>query len=154
MKKIIATAIAAFFVVGVVSAQHPHINKKDQANAEVAYDEVEGVCFTGVVAGNGNASSVDAYLIVEIEADTYCRNPAGGAKDDIGVPGHMDYTITGDVQTFDCKNGKASIHVCADVPGPDCPNPQWTGWVENVFIKSAVLVINGIPLNVSRYINN
>lgn len=32
MKKIIAVAVVAFFVVGAVSAQNPHINKKDRRN--------------------------------------------------------------------------------------------------------------------------
>jgi hypothetical protein len=154
MKKLIAISIAAFFIVGAVSAQNPHINKKDRANV-VATATPEEVCFSGVVAGNGNASSVNAYLIVDVEADTYCFNPAGGAKADIGVPGHMDFTVVGEAETFDCRNGKAYIeNVCAALDiVVDCPNPKWAGVVENLVIKSVVLVINGKLLDVTSYYN-
>jgi hypothetical protein len=106
-----------------------------------------------VVAGNGNASSVTAYLIVEVEADTYCYNPANGAKDPGGVPGHQDFTITGDAQTFDCKNGKADLqNVCASLDiVVSCPNPQWTGVVSNLNIISVTLVINDKTLDVTEY---
>lgn len=152
MKKLIAITIASLFAVGAVLAQNPHINKKDRSNV-VATANAEEVCFSGVVAGNGNASSVNAYLIVDVEADTYCFNPAGGAKDDIGVPGHMDFTVIGEAETFDCRNGKAYIeNVCATLGiVVDCPNNKWTGVVENLIIKSVVLVINGKTLDVSSY---
>ena len=152
MKKLFSIAIVAFFVVGAVSAQNPHINKKDRANVDATWS-TEEVCFSGVVAGNGNASSVTAYLIVEVEANTFCYNPAGGAKDPGGVPGHQDFTITGEAQTFDCKNGKADLKdVCAALDiVVDCPNPKWSGVIDDLNIISVVVVINGKILDVSSY---
>lgn len=115
----------------------------------------EEVCFSGMVAGNDNSSSVNAYLIVHVEAETYCFNPAGGARDDIGVPGHTDFTVIGEAETFDCRNGKAYIeNVCASLDiMVDCPNPKWTGVVENLIVNSVVLVINGKTLDVTSYYN-
>jgi hypothetical protein len=152
MKKLISFAVLMFFVVGVLSAQNPHINKKDQKNVDATWS-TEEVCFSGVVAGNGNASSVSAYLIVEVEANTFCYNPAGGAKDPGGVPGHQSFTVIGEAQTFDCRNGKAHLQdVCAEIGiVVDCPNPKWTGVVDDLNIVSVVLVINGKLLDVSNY---
>ena len=149
MKKFFPLALIMFFVGGVVSAQNPHINKKDQPIVDYS---AEIVCFNGVVAGNGNASSVTAYLEVEVEANTFCYNPAGGAKDPGGVPGHQDFVFTGEEQTFNCKNGKANIDVCAELDiVVDCPNQQWKGVVEDLSIISVTLWINGIPLDVTDY---
>lgn len=152
MKNLISFTLAMFLVVGMASAQNPHINKKDVPGL-VCTSSPELVCFSGVVAGNGNASSVTAYLIVDVECDTYCFNPAGGAKDDIGVPGHQGFTFQGEEQTFDCRNGKANLqNVCAALNiDPGCPNAQWEGVIENLQVNSVILMINGKALDVTGY---
>ncbi|WP_099148253.1 hypothetical protein [Flavilitoribacter nigricans] len=152
MKKLSLLALSLFLVVGTMSAQNPHINKKDQAGV-VADWSTEIVCFSGVVAGNGNASSVTAYLEVAVDAETLCYNPAGGAKDDVGVPGHQSFTVKGEAQTFDCKNGKANLqNVCAALNiEVSCPNWKWTGVVEDVHILSVSLIINGKTLDVTNF---
>jgi hypothetical protein len=152
MKSLISLAFISLFGVGVALAQNPHINKKDQSSV-IATCSIEEVCFTGVVAGNGNASSVNAYLIVEVDASTLCYNPAGGAKEADGVPGHKNVIIQGPSQTFDCRNGKAFLqNVCTSLDiAVDCPNDQWTGVVEDLSILSVTLVINGKTLDVSSY---
>lgn len=152
MKRLIVLALCSFLVAGVLSAQNPHINKKDQANV-VATANPEIVCFSGIVAGNGNASSVAAHIIVELDAKTLCFNPAGGAKDNVGVPGHQSFTVVGEQQNFDCRNGKADLRdVCAvlNIVVP-CPNAQWTGVIEDFRIINVTLIINGKALDVTSF---
>lgn len=152
MKRLIVLAMCSFFVAGVLSAQNPHINKKDQATV-VATATPEIICFSGIVAGNGNASSVAAHIVAEVDARTLCFNPAGGAKEDVGVPGHQSFTVVGEQQIFDCRNGKADLRdVCAVLNiVVSCPNAKWTGVVEDFNVISVTLIINGKALDITGF---
>jgi len=148
MKRIFAFVVVLLFAVAV-TAQNPHINKQDQADV-VAYVDGVTVYFTGLVAGCGRASTVDAYLIVDALVKTECYNPAGQGP----VPGQSGITFTGEVETFAvAKNGKALISCSATIDDTvEGPNSQWNCFVAGIIsINSVTLVINGIEMDVTSY---
>lgn len=157
-KSILSIIIASIALVSfnIASAQkaNPHFNKTNPPTVTGSYitsgaNTEYQVCASGIVYGNGNASSVQAYLKVEGSATTECKN---GGQDAGPVSGQTSFSTQSPTQTFPATNGNANFSLCTTLIG-SCKG-QGSGWssaVANVIITKVTLYVNGSAVDLTTY---
>ena len=152
----IALLLTAMVSFNTVNAQAVKFHAKEPPTITQQYltDGAGNITFqincSGTLYGCGDASSVTAFLEAQGSSVNLCRN---GGADPGPIPGQTSFSIKSDAITFDATNGHASFNLSSVLRGTCKGNGSgWTSQVSNVTITKLTLWVNGVALDLTRYL--
>jgi hypothetical protein len=111
------------------------------------------LCASGTLYGVGNASSVQASLVLVGTASTLCFNKGNGTGQEGGaVPGQSSFTVQSPTLTFDAENGHFTFNICVTITG-SCKGGGMEHYeVTDVDFSDAYLLVNGKKVSLKSFL--
>jgi hypothetical protein len=127
--------VASLSVVGAASAQSGHFNLGGKGLTCI--DNGTTLTCSGKVSGLGGTTFQITVSVQDADASVLCFNPAGGAKEDTGVPGQgFSFTAAGTTgEQTTPRNGSFNFSFSTATPlapAGSCPSAQWTTEIDDV----------------------